>query len=429
MLSAVAGPINPPQENNPIPMTQRHITKKHYTIQENDDAKSLQKRIGLNPKRHQEIEKIQDVDIFKPGQRLTLKYNAKNELKEIKTQLKNGKSIIIQIPNQGKITYHYQAKPKRKNITPNLKTNIQLSKETPKEVLKDVLANELVNHPKVHAKKEALILAEKAVEVLQEDTKPTYNLVESLEEEVVSNLPEATNKNEKPSEKENTNTLETNQENENNTTVPPSLYVTPSVTGETLEALEKPVEETMIEETPISETQEVGETPIEKTQEIEETEITETENNTTQEEPPLVEEEPLVTPKNTETNTVDYYELGQSNPQNEGLHPHVAEYKERVADMYDVEHFSLYRHGDTSGEHGKGLAVDFMTYQDEAKGDAIADYSVNQMKNGEDHIYYVIWKQRISGAWTNYEWEMMEDRGSITQNHYDHVHVSFDPVN
>ena len=39
-------------------------------------------------------------------------------------------------------------------------------------------------------------------------------------------------------------------------------------------------------------------------------------------------------------------------------------------------------------------------------------------------IWYVILRQRI-----NYGsgWTFMEDRGSITQNHYDHVHVSFYP--
>jgi hypothetical protein len=35
----------------------------------------------------------------------------------------------------------------------------------------------------------------------------------------------------------------------------------------------------------------------------------------------------------------------------------------------------------------------------------------------------VIWRQRINSGTG---WRAMEDRGSITQNHYDHVHVSFD---
>jgi hypothetical protein len=37
-------------------------------------------------------------------------------------------------------------------------------------------------------------------------------------------------------------------------------------------------------------------------------------------------------------------------------------------------------------------------------------------------LKYVIWKQRInSGS----GWRAMGDRGSLTQNHYDHVHITF----
>lgn len=57
---------------------------------------------------------------------------------------------------------------------------------------------------------------------------------------------------------------------------------------------------------------------------------------------------------------------------------------------------------------------------DNALGDAHADFALSHM--AEFGIWYVIWRQRYNdGA----GWEPMEDRGSITQNHYDHVHVSF----
>jgi hypothetical protein len=68
------------------------------------------------------------------------------------------------------------------------------------------------------------------------------------------------------------------------------------------------------------------------------------------------------------------------------------------------------------------LAADFMVYADSAKGDAVAQFVIdNAARFG---VEYVIWEQRIfiiggSG------WQAMEDRGSITANHYDHVHVSF----
>jgi len=58
---------------------------------------------------------------------------------------------------------------------------------------------------------------------------------------------------------------------------------------------------------------------------------------------------------------------------------------------------------------------------DNALGDALAEFAL--IRQGEFGISYVIWRQRINfGS----GWEQMEDRGSITQNHYDHVHTSFE---
>ncbi|WP_369252940.1 hypothetical protein [Geodermatophilus amargosae] len=70
------------------------------------------------------------------------------------------------------------------------------------------------------------------------------------------------------------------------------------------------------------------------------------------------------------------------------------------------------------------LAADFMVYADSAKGNAVAQYVIDNA--ARLNVEYVIWQQRIymiggSG------WSAMEDRGSATANHMDHVHVSFNP--
>lgn len=76
--------------------------------------------------------------------------------------------------------------------------------------------------------------------------------------------------------------------------------------------------------------------------------------------------------------------------------------------------------GRYDGDHGAGLALDFMTY-DPARGDAIADFVLaNKERFG---VTYVIWQQRYNDG---SGWSYMEDRGDPTANHYDHVHVSFD---
>ena len=73
----------------------------------------------------------------------------------------------------------------------------------------------------------------------------------------------------------------------------------------------------------------------------------------------------------------------------------------------------------SADEHGTGQAVDFMI-SSSAQGDAIAAYV--QQHAGEFNVKYVIWSQRYWPAGGS--WSMMADRGSITANHYDHVHVT-----
>jgi hypothetical protein len=77
---------------------------------------------------------------------------------------------------------------------------------------------------------------------------------------------------------------------------------------------------------------------------------------------------------------------------------------------------------DAHGEHSSGRALDIMT-SDVQLGNAIAAFL--QAHAAELNIFDVIWRQQI---WTTQRagdgWRSMEDRGSSTANHYDHVHVS-----
>ncbi|MEZ0077052.1 coiled-coil domain-containing protein [Planotetraspora sp. GP83] len=98
------------------------------------------------------------------------------------------------------------------------------------------------------------------------------------------------------------------------------------------------------------------------------------------------------------------------------------------------KHFALkytvgcYR-GESSGEHPLGRACDFMMSSGgmmpsadmKALGDTIAAWAI---KNGPKlGVMYVIWKQRIYNLGSP-GWRPMSDRGGITANHYDHVHIS-----
>ena len=56
-----------------------------------------------------------------------------------------------------------------------------------------------------------------------------------------------------------------------------------------------------------------------------------------------------------------------------------------------------------------------------ALGDRVAAFALEHQD--EYGVMYVIWLQRYNDGGG---WDPMEDRGSITANHFDHVHVSFE---
>ena len=60
-----------------------------------------------------------------------------------------------------------------------------------------------------------------------------------------------------------------------------------------------------------------------------------------------------------------------NNPANEGLQPQTAALKEEIAAKYGITEFSLYRPGD-SGDHGKGLAADFIVGENTELGNQVA---------------------------------------------------------
>ena len=186
---------------------------------------------------------------------------------------------------------------------------------------------------------------------------------------------------------------------------------------------EAPAEETTVATTEVPVPETTTEAPATTEVPTTETPVTEapvTEAPATTEAPaaPVVAETPTTTqtPPPVNVNTT-------------GLQPQAAAYMTEIANLYGITSFSTYRAGDT-GDHGKGLAVDFIVPESSALGDQIAEYTAANMASRG--VSYIIWKQRFYAPFNSiygpaYTWNLMPDRGSITENHYDHVHVSFNP--
>ena len=120
-----------------------------------------------------------------------------------------------------------------------------------------------------------------------------------------------------------------------------------------------------------------------------------------------------------------------ADPAMNGLTPHTKKMKVALAKKFGIKSFSLFRAGDDDGTghgHNSGMAVDFMVPVSSAQGDQLAEYLTKHMD--ELGVYYIIWKQKYYMAQNNIygpanTWNIMSDRGGVTANHYDHVHVSF----
>jgi hypothetical protein len=102
----------------------------------------------------------------------------------------------------------------------------------------------------------------------------------------------------------------------------------------------------------------------------------------------------------------------------DGVKPHVAQVGNHIAARFDVDDIGGVAGRGGASDHPSGLALDFIVGT--ATGDALAEYVLaNRRAFG---VSYVIWRQRYNDG---SGWSAMEDRGSATANHLDHVHVSF----
>ncbi|WP_161946492.1 LysM peptidoglycan-binding domain-containing protein [Streptococcus suis] len=187
------------------------------------------------------------------------------------------------------------------------------------------------------------------------------------------------------------------------------------------EVVEQPVVEAPVEEVV---EQPVVEAPVEEVveQPVVEAPVEEVVEQPVVEAPveqPVVETPQVTALSTTTTTSTSAYDVG--------LQPQVAAFRAEVANAFGITSFSGYRPGD-SGDHGKGLAIDFMVPESSALGDQVAAYAVANLAS--KNINYIIWKQRFYAPYDSiygpaYTWNLMPDRGSVTENHYDHVHVSF----
>ncbi|HFI0915593.1 TPA: LysM peptidoglycan-binding domain-containing protein [Streptococcus suis] len=344
--------------------------KMTYTVQYGDTLSAIASAMNVDMDLLAKINQIADVNLIFPDTVLTTTVDQNNQVTQVE----------IEAPVQGNTNETVQA-------TVDLTTNQVTVEDTvvPLDQISSVAdsapVEEVVEQPVVEASVEEVVeqpVVEAPVEEVVEQS-----VVEAPVEEVVEQ-PVA----EAPVEE---------------------VAEQPVVEAPVEEVVEQPVVEAPVEEVV---EQPVVEAPVE--------EVVEQPAVEAPVEQPVVET-PQVTALSTTTTSTSAYDVG--------LQPQVAAFRAEVANAFGITSFSGYRPGD-SGDHGKGLAIDFMVPQSSALGDQVAAYAVANLAS--KNINYIIWKQRFYAPYDSiygpvYTWNLMPDRGSITENHYDHVHVSFNP--
>lgn len=131
--------------------------------------------------------------------------------------------------------------------------------------------------------------------------------------------------------------------------------------------------------------------------------------------------------KENKSETGDYKGGEGDLPKSEGIKPHVEEFRQIIYKKFGITDIGGYRAGDPQ-DHGQGLALDVMVPEGSKLGDDVAQFAIDNKEAAG--ITYIIWKQRFyMGVDNKYgaanTWNKMEDRGSKTENHFDHVHISF----
>jgi len=99
---------------------------------------------------------------------------------------------------------------------------------------------------------------------------------------------------------------------------------------------------------------------------------------------------------------------------------HVQDFADALADATGAESFGTY----PGHEPTLDRAIDvFVPVDSDVLGNAITAFGIANLDRYG--VWYLIYRQRIYNPQIGSYWRAMEDRGSPTANHFDHVHFSF----
>ena len=340
-----------------------------YTVQYGDTLGSIAEAMGIDVNVLANINQITNIDLIYPGTVLTATYNADNQAVSVKVETPASETSTTPVVAEANLTTN--------EVTVNGQSVVAADLTAPVETVSTTATQAPVTEESTQAVSEVTEAIASASEA------PAYA---ETEQPVADAIDHVTASAEATPEAETTPAAETPAQPEVKEEAP---AVEPAATSEA--ASEAPA----TSEAPAKQPAVTSEVALEA---------------------PATSETPATQPASTNTLPTD-----------PNLQPQAEAFRQDVAAKFGLTNIGGYREGDPQ-DHGKGRAVDVMVPVGSAVGDQVAQYAVDNISNAG--ISYIIYKQQFYAPVNNIygpanTWNQMPDRGSVTENHYDHVHVSF----
>ena len=344
-----------------------------YTVQYGDTLGSIAEAMGIDVNVLANINQITNIDLIYPGTVLTTTYNADNQAVSVKVETPASETSTTPVVAEANLTTN--------EVTVNGQSVVAADLTAPVETVSTTATQAPVTEESTQAVSEVTEAIASASEA------PAYAETEQLVADAIDHVTASA---EATPEAETTPAAETPAQPEVKEEAP---AVEPAATSEA--SSEVPATSEAPAEQPVAEPAATSEAASEA---------------------PVASEAPAVQPASTNTLPTDPH-----------LQPQAEAFRQDVAAQFGLTDIGGYREGDPQ-DHGQGLAVDVMVPVGSEVGNQVAQYAVDNISNAG--ISYIIYRQQFYAPVDNIygpanTWNQMPDRGSITENHYDHVHVSF----
>ena len=386
-----------------------------YTVQYGDTLGSIAEAMGIDVNVLANIKEITNIDLIFPGTVLTTTYNADNQAVSVKVETPSSETSDTPVVAESNLTTN--------EVTVNGQSVVAADLSAPVETVS-------LTATQAPAKEESTqVVSEVTEAIASASDAPAYA---DTEQPVADAIDHVTSSAEETLAEEEAPATETSAQAETTEVAAHQEAATSKAASDAPESSEAPAEQLAATSEAASDAPAASEAPAVTSEAASEAPAVTSE--AASDAPESSEAPASVAPVATSEAAPDAPEAPAKQPAatntlptNPNLQPQAEAFRQDVAAQFGLTDIGGYREGDPQ-DHGKGRAVDVMVPVGSEVGNQVAQYAVDNIANAG--ISYVIYRQHFYAPVDNIygpanTWNQMPDRGSITENHYDHVHVSF----